>query len=425
MDTVVKFENIFKEYKLGLIGHGTLYRDVQSLTAKLRGKPDPNSIIGFGNSNNIRNILALNDINLEIKRGDILGVIGLNGAGKSTLLKLLSRVTMPSKGVIKVKGRMASLLEVGTGFHPELTGRENIFLNGTINGLKKNEIQKKLDEIVSFAEIEKFLDTPVKRYSSGMYVKLGFAVAAHLDPDILIIDEVLAVGDRAFREKAVKKINQVSKTDGRTVIFVSHNMHSIKNLCSKTLYLDKGQKKMLGSTKEVVDYYIKDTTTNLSKNSNNLNIKHRSGNGNLYFCSVSFEDCMGNSLSEIISGEELVINLEYKSIQFIDKHSFLIDLRIKDESGIELISLSSQEMGIVFRDFKDNGNIKIKFDSFNLRSGRYYVDIHSSLKISKRISLDNLMNAFVIEVSPGDFYGTGILNESSSIFLMRPEIVNK
>mgnify|MGYP001159502950 CR=1 FL=1 len=230
MNNVIKIENLYKEYRLGVIGHGTLYRDLQSFWANIRGRDDPNSIIGNENIgiNHKRNILALKNINLEVQKGEVLGIIGQNGAGKSTLLKILSRITSPTKGIIKIKGNVASLLEVGTGFHTELTGRENIYLNGAINGMNKKEIDKKLDEIVDFAGVEKFLDTPVKRYSSGMIVRLGFAVSAYIEPDILIVDEVLAVGDASFQKKAINKMKDVSSNHGRTVLFVSHNMNSIR-----------------------------------------------------------------------------------------------------------------------------------------------------------------------------------------------------
>ena len=238
MSTVIKIENLYKEYRLGVIGHGTLYRDLQSWWAKARGKPDPNSLLGVADPHEGKDrILALNDINLEVKDGEVLGIIGANGAGKSTLLKILSQVTAPTSGTIKYKGRVSSLLEVGTGFHTELTGRENIYLNGAINGMNKKEVSRKLDEIVHFAGVEQFLDTPVKRYSSGMFVRLGFAVAAHLDPDILVVDEVLAVGDASFRKKAIGKMQDVSKEEGRTVLFVSHNMESIKKLCARSILL--------------------------------------------------------------------------------------------------------------------------------------------------------------------------------------------
>jgi len=257
MSTIIKIENLYKEYRLGVIGHDTLYRDLQSWWAKVRGKEDPNSIIGqkkrIGSDNQI---LALNKINLEIKSGEAIGIIGANGAGKSTLLKILSRVTAPTKGIVKIKGRIASLLEVGTGFHSELTGRENIYLNGAINGMTKREITKKLGQIVEFAGVERFIDTPVKRYSSGMHVRLGFAVAAHLDPEILVVDEVLAVGDANFQKKAISKMDDASKDSGRTVLFVSHNMDSIRRLCKRCILLNRGTILADGETNQIIDRYI-------------------------------------------------------------------------------------------------------------------------------------------------------------------------
>ena len=256
-ETVIKIENLYKEYRLGVIGHGTLYRDLQSWWARVQGKEDPNSLIGHKDREvKNENVLALNNLNFEIKKGEILGIIGANGAGKSTLLKILSRVTTPTSGLIKIKGRIASLLEVGTGFHTELTGRENIYLNGSINGMGRNEVTKKLDEIVQFSGVEKFIDTPVKRYSSGMYVRLGFAVAAHLDPDILVVDEVLAVGDIKFQKKAIGKMQEVSNKQGRTILFVSHNMSAIKSLCTKAILLEKGKITHTGVTEKVVEKYV-------------------------------------------------------------------------------------------------------------------------------------------------------------------------
>ena len=256
---VIQIENLWKEYNLGVISHGTLTRDLQSWWAKLRGKEDPNSKLQpmlTGQEQQIEgdHFWALRDINLEVKEGEILGIIGRNGAGKSTLLKLLSRITAPTKGQIKVKGRIASLLEVGTGFHPELTGRENIFMNGAILGMSKQEIKDKLDEIIDFSGIEQFIDTPVKRYSSGMYVRLAFAVAAHLEPEILIIDEVLAVGDADFQKKCLGKMGEVSK-EGRTVLFVSHSMSMISTLCKKGVLLINGKIAKYGQVSDVVLYY--------------------------------------------------------------------------------------------------------------------------------------------------------------------------
>ncbi|GHU10105.1 ABC transporter ATP-binding protein [Spirochaetia bacterium] len=241
----IKVEHLYKEYKLGVISHGTLYRDMQSWWAKVRGKEDPNSLISshHGEQTEKDSFLALNDISFEVKEGDRVGIIGRNGAGKSTLLKILSQITSPTKGNIVIRGRVGSLLEVGTGFHSELTGRENIVLNGSILGMNRREISRKLDEIVNFAGIEKHLDTPVKRYSSGMTVRLAFAVAAHLDTDILIADEVLAVGDAEFQKKALGKMQDLSTGEGRTILFVSHNMGAVKSLCNCGIIFEMGKLK--------------------------------------------------------------------------------------------------------------------------------------------------------------------------------------
>ena len=257
-DVVIRAENVYKEYNLGTIGYGTLYQDLQSWWARVRGKDDPNAPMSLSGKKDYKHgkFYALSDVSFDINRGDLVGIIGRNGAGKSTLLKILSRITTPTKGQIKVKGRIASLLEVGTGFHAELTGRENIYLNGTILGMKKREIDRKLDEIVAFAGIEEFIDTPVKRYSSGMYVRLAFSVAAHLDSDILILDEVLAVGDAEFQKKCLGKMDDVAKNQGRTVLFVSHNMGAVRSLCSCGFILNKGKLESFGNIQSVVAKYI-------------------------------------------------------------------------------------------------------------------------------------------------------------------------
>jgi lipopolysaccharide transport system ATP-binding protein len=255
---VISVENLSKLYRLGQIGTGTLSHDLNVWWAKARGKPNPLLKIGQTDHGNLdgEEIWALRDVSFTVEQGEVLGIIGRNGAGKSTLLKILSRVTAPTSGRIKVKGRIASLLEVGTGFHPELTGRENIYLNGAILGMNRKEINRKFDEIVNFAEVEKFIDTPVKRYSSGMYVRLAFAVAAHLEPEILLVDEVLAVGDAEFQKKCLGKMGDVAK-EGRTVLFVSHNMQSIEQLCSRGILLNYGRiDYQSNDIREVVDHYI-------------------------------------------------------------------------------------------------------------------------------------------------------------------------
>lgn len=258
MDKVaIKIDHISKEYRLGSIGGGTLRGDLQSWMARIRGKEDPNSEIGTDLSIKMgERFLALDDVSFEVKKGEAIGIIGHNGAGKSTLLKLLSRVTAPTKGTISYNGRIASMLEVGTGFHPELTGRENVYMNGAILGMTKAEIDKKFDQIVEFAEIEKFIDTPVKRYSSGMYVKLAFSVAAHLDSEIMVMDEVLAVGDMNFQQKCLNRMGEAASGEGRTVLYVSHNMSTIRKLCTRCIVLNHGKLVFDGDVEKAIAVYM-------------------------------------------------------------------------------------------------------------------------------------------------------------------------
>lgn len=264
-DIAVRAEDISKLYRLGQIGTGTLSHDLNRWWAKVRGKEDPFSKVGEINDRTVKGdsefVWALQDINFQVNKGEAVGIIGRNGAGKSTLLKLLSKVTRPTTGAIYVDGRIASLLEVGTGFHPEMTGRENIYLNGAILGMTKNEIARKFDEIVDFSGVERYIDTPVKRYSSGMYVRLAFAVAAHLESEILIVDEVLAVGDAEFQKKCLGKMGDVSKGEGRTVLFVSHNMNSVKKLCSRGIILKNGTTLIEGKINNIVHFYENDLIT--------------------------------------------------------------------------------------------------------------------------------------------------------------------
>ena len=255
-EIAIKIEHVSKEYRLGAIGGGTLRGDLQSWWARARGKEDPNLKLDQTSGRKGDRFLALDDVSFEVKKGEAVGIIGHNGAGKSTLLKLLSRVTAPTKGSISYNGRIASMLEVGTGFHPELTGRENVYMNGAILGMSKAEIDKKFDKIVAFAEMEKFIDTPVKRYSSGMYVKLAFAVAAHLDSEIMIMDEVLAVGDMKFQQKCLGKMGDAANNEGRTVLYVSHNMNTIRQLCTRCVVLDHGKVIFDGDVETAISIYM-------------------------------------------------------------------------------------------------------------------------------------------------------------------------
>ena len=260
MSVVIKVENLSKQYCLGSVGTGLIVHDLNHTWHRLHGNEDPYLKIGEENDRTIKGsseyVWALKNINFDVKQGEVLGIIGRNGAGKSTLLKMLSRTTSPTKGSVKIKGRVASLLEVGTGFHPQLSGRENIFLNGAILGMTKKVVKSKFDEIVDFAGVERYIDTPVKRYSSGMYVRLAFGVAAHLEPEILIVDEVLAVGDAEFQKKALGKMKDVSKMEGRTVLFVSHNMTAIKNLCPHSMLLINETGSLIGDTEQVMNLYL-------------------------------------------------------------------------------------------------------------------------------------------------------------------------
>lgn len=311
---VIRFENVGKLYRLGTVGTGTIVHDLRRWwITSVRHKEDPYLVIGETNDRSSKGssdyVYALKDINFDVQEGDVLGIIGKNGAGKSTLLKLLSRVTAPTTGKIYTRGRIASLLEVGTGFHPELTGRENIYMNGCILGMKRHEIDRKLDEIVDFSGCERYIDTPVKRYSSGMMVRLGFAVAAHLDPEILIVDEVLAVGDAEFQKKAIGKMQDVSHGQGRTVLFVSHNMGSIKALCKHSILLENGRLKYYDETPQVISQYLSERFVEIE----DLVNCQRSGNGKVIFQKMYVTDENGTPVDTILTGSNVYFVFEIKA----------------------------------------------------------------------------------------------------------------
>ena len=309
----IEFDHVGKQYRLGLVSTGTFSHDLNRWwTMNVRHKEDPNLKIGETNDRSHKGesnyVWALKDINFNVEQGDVVGIIGKNGAGKSTLLKLLSRVTTPTVGEIRARGRIASLLEVGTGFHPEMTGRENIYMNGAIMGMTKAEITRKLDEIVDFSGCERYIDTPVKRYSSGMTVRLGFAIAAHLEPEILVVDEVLAVGDAEFQKKAIGKMQDVSKGEGRTVLFVSHNMASIKALCKHSVLLENGGLVDIGNTKDIISEYLK---TRSVKIESLVNCK-RKGNGKVVFQKMYVTDTNGMVIDTIMTGNDVYFVFEIK-----------------------------------------------------------------------------------------------------------------
>jgi lipopolysaccharide transport system ATP-binding protein len=312
-EVILKAENVSKQYRLGLVGTGTIRDDLKRWWYALRGKENPFLKIGDSNDRaskgNSDYVWALKDINFEVKKGEVLGIIGKNGAGKSTLLKILSKITSPTTGSIKFNGRIASLLEVGTGFHPELTGKENVYLNGAILGMTKTEINDKYDEIVAFSGCERYIDTPVKRYSSGMTVRLAFAVAAFLEPDILIIDEVLAVGDAEFQKKAIGKMQDISGTDGRTVLFVSHNMAAVKSLCTRGIVLENGGVVFEGSAEECISNYISDTNEILIQEWNDIN--EAPGNEFAKLKKVCLLNKKGELVNKFTSIDDIFIEIEY------------------------------------------------------------------------------------------------------------------
>ena len=412
--TVIKVENLYKEYKLGIINHGYLMRDLQSWWARVRGKEDPNSLISehHGEGATKGSFLALKDVSLEIKKGDRVGIIGKNGAGKSTLLKIISKVTSPTKGEVKIKGRVGSLLEVGTGFHGELTGRENIFLNGLILGMTKHEVARKLDEIVDFAKIDKYIDTPVKRYSSGMFVRLGFAVAAHLDPEILVVDEVLAVGDAEFQKKAIGKMQDVSESEGRTVLFVSHNMGNVKQLCNKGVILEKGFVGFAGDVKEAIAEYFKVNTEIISTKIENR--KDREGNGKFQFTDIKLLDNSNNEISEIFTGETLKIKLFYKKNKEIEIDKMVFDISIQDFYQNYILQFISDEIGSKFQKNEEN-SITLIIPELLLRGGKYYIKLFATYKTTElKNHCDNIENAATLVVISSDFWNSGKIIRSNN-----------
>ncbi|WP_017260204.1 ABC transporter ATP-binding protein [Pedobacter arcticus] len=335
MGVAIKVENLSKAYQLGEIGTGTLSNDLKRWAYKVRGKEDPFLKIGETNDRTTKGesnmVWSLKDINFEIEQGDAVGIIGRNGAGKSTLLKILSRVTSPTTGSVKVKGRVASLLEVGTGFHPELTGRENIFLNGAILGMRKAEIKKHFDAIVDFAGVERYIDTPVKRYSSGMYVRLAFAVAAHLESEILVVDEVLAVGDAEFQKKCLGKMNDVSKGEGRTILFVSHNLTAVETLCNNGILLNSGFLETSGAVEKVVKNYINLSSTSTRSIEFN-SITNPIGNSKIRILTASVELAEGEPESTIIDINSK-INLKFTVLNFTNDSVISVGYDLKTLKG--------------------------------------------------------------------------------------------
>jgi lipopolysaccharide transport system ATP-binding protein len=411
---VLSVENLSKQYRLGEIGTGTLSHDLNRFWAKIRGKDDPFTKIGQVNDRSKKAesdyVWALKDINFEVKQGEILGVIGKNGAGKSTLLKLISRITAPTTGFIKAKGRIASLLEVGTGMHPEMTARENIYLNGAILGMKRLEITKKFDEIVDFAGCAMYVDTPVKRYSSGMRVRLGFAVAAFLEPEILIVDEVLAVGDAEFQEKAIGKMKDITSGGGRTVLFVSHNMESIESLCSTCLILKNGTGLKQGKTDEMISLYLKDNKEKTNKNLAKRTDRKGSGTYIINSVGVGIEKEMTGYLKVGQSGKIVLGGL--KRTNDSRKISISLSIGIHDSKGVRISTISSMFSTEGFFT-KDSFHMEFLMDKVTLYSGEYFCNVFLREGLNGDI-IDWVQDAFILRVEAGDFYGTGNNNVSQN-----------
>lgn len=367
MSVAIRVENLSKQYRLGTVNSDTLKEDAQRWLAKLRGKEDPFLKLTSENNRELESesnyVWSLQDLNFDIQQGDVVGVIGRNGAGKSTLLKILSKVTAPTTGSVKMKGRIASLLEVGTGFHPELTGRENILLNGAILGMRKQEIFRKLDEIIAFAGIERYVDTPVKRYSSGMYVRLAFAVAAHLESEILIVDEVLAVGDADFQKKCLGKMSDISKSDGRTILFVSHNMPSISTLCKNAIFLQNGKLLKYGTTSECITSYFGGSESMNYKKYLDIQVP------NVFSLNAIRVFNKSKNQEDIIYDDDVILlELDYTFYK-TDVQNFHITFHLNDENGNGLFSFSNNETLLKINDNLLTFEIPVKF----LQSGMYYL----------------------------------------------------
>ena len=398
-EIAIRLSGVKKRYKLGQIGGGTLTADLQSWWARVRGKEDPNTMVGTDQRLVGQTFMALNGIDLTVHKGEALGIIGGNGAGKSTMLKLLCRVTAPTEGEIDLYGRVASMLEVGTGFNGEMTGRENVYMNGAILGMTKAEIDAKMEDIIEFSEVRDFIDTPVKRYSSGMFVKLAFSVAAHLDSEILIMDEVLAVGDMAFQKKCLNKMRAAAKQEGRTVLYVSHNMNTIRQLCDRCIVLDKGKIIFEGDVDDAIALYLNTADdeetvfTDLSHRERPEVSTNRAHMENVMF--LDREDCV------LKRGEKLNFRLRWKAVADIEDVKYRMIVRYQDDSAVGLVQ--SGVLG-TFRAGQEQENI-FSFDTGLLADGKYSFSmvLFQSDDIGNSVVLDHVTRACSVEIiSPSD-----------------------
>ncbi|MCR5070006.1 MAG: ABC transporter ATP-binding protein [Prevotella sp.] len=409
----IEFQGVGKQYRLGRVSTGTLQHDLNRFwQTKILGHEDPYLKIGEVNDRSTKGhsdyVWALKDINFKVEQGDVVGIIGKNGAGKSTLLKLLSHITAPSTGDIFYRGRIASLLEVGTGFHGELTGKENIYMNGAVLGMTKHEIKKKLDDIIEFAGVERYIDTPVKRYSSGMTVRLGFAVAAFLEPEILVVDEVLTVGDAEFQKRAIGKMDDVAKNGGRTVLFVSHNMTSVKQLCNSGILLEDGQIKYIGSSEKTIEEYM---SVDIKETDKPLSIREdRTGNGKLRFSQVVFKNINNTPISECFVNQTLKIEIHIDIVDpKYDKDKLILACVFCDGFGVPITSWISDEIEHQFNNLGKENTITLTIPNLYLRPQTYNLKLQiSEGSTNPKDFCDAIYNAATITVVNDDVFTSGV-----------------
>ncbi|MBL4884520.1 MAG: ABC transporter ATP-binding protein [Planctomycetaceae bacterium] len=410
MSVAIKIENISKQYRLGQVGTGTISHDLNRWWASIRGKDDPYSQVGQVNQRDQAAqsdyVWALKDIDFKVEQGEVLGIIGANGAGKSTLLKIISRITSPTTGSINIKGRIASLLEVGTGMHPEMTARENIYLNGAIMGMKRHEITRKFDDIIDFAGCKMYVDTPVKRFSSGMSVRLGFAVAAFLEPEILIVDEVLAVGDAEFQNKAIGKMKDVSSSDGRTIIFVSHNLGSVKTLCNRGIVLNEGGLAYDLPVDNAVSSYLNQLNPVNSNGEDLLLRTNRSGSGLIRLAEFWLENENGDRIDQVQSGTCTTLVFRFAATASNTKMSQInVGFSIHDKQDRSAITILYSGVQDVFFDTQGDFTVRCQIKDLPLVEGTYPISVRI---MNAKEELDWIKTPIgTLDIASGDYYGTG------------------
>jgi lipopolysaccharide transport system ATP-binding protein len=411
MSAVIRVEGVSKRYRLGVVNRRMLLEDLQSRWARWRGRPDPHASVDERRAPGHGELWALREVHLEVRDGDVLGVIGRNGSGKSTLLKILSQITAPTEGRVLLKGRIASLLEVGTGFHPELTGRDNVFLNGVILGMSQRHIAERFDSIVAFSGVETFIDTPVKHYSSGMRVRLAFAVAAHLEPEILIIDEVLAVGDQGFQRKCLGKINEVARA-GRTVIFVSHNAAAVENLCTRGIVLESGRVAFAGTQVEALEYYS--NSGEAEADGDLRERRDRTGSGAVRIVAIEFRNAAGRTVRAVAAGSDAELWLHFENRSGKSFPHLIATVRVKTHFDAPVFLQQNRLTGDTFGALGERGAFVCRLPRLPLTPGSYRVGFSLSSEVRGGELLDAINEAVDLPVEPGDFFGTGQLPSAQS-----------